>query len=276
VISRSLEGRVAVITGATSGIGEATARLFVQEGARVVLAGRNVRRGSALTAELGEHTMFLPVDVRNESSIGQLIDAAVERLGRVDCLFNNAGAPGSGTLDGVTESDFDDTMRLLLGSVVFGIKHAARVMRPAGGGCVINNSSVAANRVGQSGYLYAGAKAAVTHLTRIAAIELGTHNIRVNSISPGAIATPIFWGGSEVADRLDTAENERKQAKLVRNLSRATAFPRAGNVEDIAQAALFLATSGTFITGHDLVVDGGRSWIFHERAPSTDEPRSDG
>lgn len=242
----------------------------------MVLAGRSVDRGSALTAELGERTIFLPVDVRTEASIAQLIDATVERLGRVDCLFNNAGAPGRGTLDTVSESDFDDTMRLLLGSVVFGTKHAARVMRSAGGGCVINNSSVAANRVGQSGYLYAGAKAAVTHLTRLAAIELGSHNIRVNSISPGAIATPIFWGGSEVADHLDSAENERKHAKLVRNLSRATALPRAGHVEDIAYAALFLATSGSFITGHDLVVDGGRSWIFHERAPSPGEPRSDG
>jgi NAD(P)-dependent dehydrogenase (short-subunit alcohol dehydrogenase family) len=261
-----LDGRVAAITGATSGIGEATARLFSREGATVIVAGRNRDKGETLAAELGGRSLFFATDVRREESVAALVEAAAARFGRLDCLFNNAGAPGRGTLEAVTESDFDETMRLLVGSVVFGIKHAARVMRSTGGGCILNNSSIAAFRVGQGGYLYSAAKAAVTHLTREAAVELGPHRIRVNTISPGAIATPIFWGGSEVAARLDDAENERKQAKLERNLARATPLPRSGFPDDIAHAALFLASDdGSFVNGHDFVVDGGRAWMAEER-----------
>jgi NAD(P)-dependent dehydrogenase (short-subunit alcohol dehydrogenase family) len=158
-------------------------------------------------------------------------------------------------------------MRLLLGSVVFGIKHAAPVMRASGGGCIINNSSIAAHRTGQGGPLYSAAKAAVSHLTHLTAVELGPSNIRVNSISPGAIATPIFWGGSDVADALPAEENDRKRSKLERSLAGATPTPRAGLPDDIASAAVYLASDeSAFINGHDLVVDGGRIWAYHERA----------
>src|SRR5690606_9564961 len=136
-----LEGKVAIITGATSGIGEATAKRFIAEGASVVLAGRTVDKGEELARELGGRAMFQRADVTREADIAALVDAAVARFGRVACLFNNAGGPDRGTLEGVTEEDFDYTMKLLTGSVVFGIKHAARVMKPQGGGCIINNSS---------------------------------------------------------------------------------------------------------------------------------------
>jgi NAD(P)-dependent dehydrogenase (short-subunit alcohol dehydrogenase family) len=166
----------------------------------------------------------------------------------------------------VTEAEFDAVMRLLVGSVVFGMKHAARVMRPAGGS-VINNSSIAAHRFGQGSFLYSAAKAAVTHATHVAAIEFGPSNIRVNAISPGAIATPIFWGGSQVANRLTDEDNRRKQEKLERNLAHATPLPRSGLVDDIASAAVYLASDeASFVNGHDLVVDGGRVWAFHEPA----------
>ncbi len=218
-MTRRLEGKVAVITGGTSGIGEATARRFVQEGARVVFAGRSEDKGAALARELGERAVFQRADVLREADIAALVDAAVSRFGRLDCLFNNAGAPTPGTLDSVTEADFDFAMRLLVGSVVFGIKHAARVMKPQKSGSIINNSSIAAHRTGQGKYLYSPAKAAVSHLTRVAGVELGPYGIRVNAISPGAIATPIFWGGSERANTLSAEENQRKQAKLERNLA---------------------------------------------------------
>lgn len=262
-----LEGKVAIITGATSGIGEATARRFAEEGAILVLAGRTVEKGEALAKELGGQAMFQRTDVMTEEDIAALVDAAVGQFGRLDCLFNNAGAGDRSTLDSVTEEAFASTMRLLAGSVMFGIKHAARVMKPQGSGCIINNSSIAAHRLGQGGYLYSAAKAAVSHTTRLAGVELGAHGIRVNSISPGAVATPIFWGGSARANTLSEEENRSKLAKLEKNLAKATPLPRAGLAVDIANAALFLASDeGSFVNCHDLVVDGGRISTFNEKS----------
>jgi NAD(P)-dependent dehydrogenase (short-subunit alcohol dehydrogenase family) len=264
-----LDGKVAVITGATSGIGEATAHLFAAEGAALVVAGRNVEKGEALARELGTNVVFQRADVMYEADISVLIGTAVARFGRLDCLFNNAGAIDRSTLDNVTEEDFAHTMKLLLGAVVFGIKHAAPLMKAQRSGSIINNSSIAAHRTGQGGYLYSAAKAAVSHVTRIAGVELGPHGVRVNAISPGAIATPIFWGGSARARTLSADENQRKQAKLEANLARATPLPRAGFAPDIAQAALFLASDeGSFVNCHDLVVDGGRVSLFLERLPN--------
>lgn len=260
-----LTGKVAVITGATSGIGAATARLFAREGAKVVLSGRAKDQGQALAGELGEQAVFLRADVTSEAEIAALLDGAVHRFGRVDCLFNNAGAPVAGSLDAITEEQLDHGMRLLVGSVLFGIKHGARVMRPGGGGSIINNSSIAAHRHGQGGILYSAAKAAVSQITKLAGAQLGPAGIRVNAISPGAIATPIFWGGSAAARELDAEDNARKQAKLERNLAMATPLTRSGTSDDIAHAALFLASDeGSFVNAHDLVVDGGRISMFHE------------
>jgi NAD(P)-dependent dehydrogenase (short-subunit alcohol dehydrogenase family) len=260
-----LDGKVAVITGATSGIGEATARKFVAEGARVVIAGRSEERGNALAAELGPQAYFQRADVMHEAQIAALIDAAVNQFGRLDCLFNNAGASTPGEIDTLTEEQFDYGMKLLVGSVMFGIKHAARVMTSRGGS-IINNSSVAAHRLGQGGMLYSAAKAAVSHTTRVAGAKLGPLGIRVNSISPGAIATPIFWGGSAKAQTMSAEDNARKLAKLAGKLARATPLPRSGVASDIAYAAVFLASDeGSFVNAHDLVVDGGRIAQFFEQ-----------
>jgi NAD(P)-dependent dehydrogenase (short-subunit alcohol dehydrogenase family) len=169
-------------------------------------------------------------------------------------------------VESVTGEEFDRVMRLLVGSAVFGMKHAARVMKSSGGGSIINNASIAAHRINQGGYLYSGAKAAVSHLTRLAGVELGPWNIRVNAISPGAIATPIFWGGSARAQSLSDSENAQKMAKLQSNLASATPTPRSGLADDIAYAALFLASDeGSYINCHDLVVDGGRVAMFNEK-----------
>lgn len=262
-----LQDKVVIITGATSGIGEATARRFAAEGARLVLAGRSVDKGEALARELGGETIFQRTDVMHEADIAALVDKAVERFGRLDCLFNNAGAGERSSVESVTEEQFAEVMRLLVGSVVFGMKHAARVMKPQGGGSIINNSSIAAHRINQGGYLYSGAKAAVSHLTRLAGAELGPHGIRVNAISPGAIATPIFWGGSARANTLSDEENRQKFEKLQRNLAHATPTPRAGLADDIANAAVFLASDEAgYVNCHDLVVDGGRIAMFNEKA----------
>jgi NAD(P)-dependent dehydrogenase (short-subunit alcohol dehydrogenase family) len=180
-------------------------------------------------------------------------------------LFNNAGAPTPGSLSDVTLEQIESSMRLLVGSVLIGIKHAARVMDGRGGN-IINNSSIAAIRSSQGGYLYSIAKAAVTHATRLAAVQLGDKGIRVNSISPGAIATPIYWGGSAADVNISRAESERKQRKLEDSLIRASPLGLSGLGRDIAEAAAFLASDGArFITGHDLVVDGGRIWAYNEK-----------
>ena len=262
-----LEGKTVIITGATRGIGEVTARRFAEEGARLLIAGRTVAKGESLARELGERVVFEPADVTREADIARIVDSAVKRFGRLDCMFNNAGAATPCKLENVTEEAVRDGLQLLVGSVIFGMKHAARVMKDHGGGSIINNASIAAHRAGQGDLVYSAAKAAVSQLTHLAGVELGAYNIRVNAISPGAIATPIFWGGSARASQLSDEDNRRKQAKLEQNLARATPLPRSGQSIDIANAALFLASDeGSFVNSHDLVVDGGRIWQFHERA----------
>jgi len=264
-MSGRLTGKTAVITGGTSGIGEATAEIFVAEGAKVIIAGRSESKGKAVADRLGENAIYQRTDVMKEEDIQELIDLAVERLGRLDCLFSNAGGPDRGMLETLTKEDFNYSLDLLLGSVVFGIKHAARVMKEQKSGSIINNSSIAAIRTNQGGYLYSAAKAAITHVTRVAGVQLGPFGIRVNCISPGAIATPIFWGGSQVANQLAKEENERKMEKLKRNLAKATPLPRSGLPQDIGYAALFLTSDeGSFINCQDIVVDGGRTALFHE------------
>ena len=264
----TLADKVAIITGATSGIGEATARLFAAEGAALVIAGRNVAKGEALARELGDRAVFQAADITREDDIAALVATASARFGRLDCMFNNAGGPTPGVLETVTAQQVDYAMTLLFSSTLFGIKHAAAAMKGTGGGSIINNASIAAHRLSQGEMLYSCAKAAVSHLTRLMGVQLGPQGIRVNSISPGAIATPIFWGGAGTS----TDEvNAKRLAKLQKNLALATPTPRSGLADDIAQAALFLASdAGSFVNCHDLVVDGGRIWQFNER------PREEG
>ncbi|HEY8572267.1 SDR family NAD(P)-dependent oxidoreductase [Phenylobacterium sp.] len=253
-----LDGKVALITGGTSGIGEATVELFVAEGAKVMIAGRNADKGRQMVEALGRAASFVACDVTQEPQIKAAIDATVEAFGRLDCLFNNAGGPTRGDAMTVTPADFSYAMDLLLGSVVFGIRHAAPIMQAQGRGAIINNSSVAALRGHMGGYLYSIAKAGVKRATEMAGMELGQYGVTVNCISPGAIATPIFFGGSKAASGLDPAHADAKLQKLTRNLAKATPLQRSGLPVDIARAALFLASDeGAYINCHDLVVDGG-------------------
>ncbi|MCP5431636.1 MAG: glucose 1-dehydrogenase [Alphaproteobacteria bacterium] len=249
-----LNGKVAVITGATSGIGEETARLFAAEGARVVMAGRTRAKGEALARELGGEALFVPCDVEKEADIEALIDTARKRFDRIDCLFNNAGAPSEdGGIEQLTAAGFDACYANLVRSVFLGMKYVAPVMRAQKSGSIINTASVAGHLTGLSAHLYTSAKAAVIMLTKTIAIELGMDNVRVNAISPGGIVTPIFL---EEGDR--HAASKAQMDVILAGLSQAQPIPRAGLPRDIANAALFLASDDSlFVNAHDLVVDGG-------------------
>src|ERR1700753_1765856 len=263
-----LDGKVAVITGATSGIGLRTAEIFVAEGAKVVIAGRRAPEGEALAKKLGPACLFRRTDVTIEDEMRQLIALAVDKFGRLDCLFNNAGGPAqTGGIEGLEVERFDAAMATLLRSVMLGMKHAAPVMRRQGSGSIINNGSIAGRLAGfSSSMVYGAAKAAVIHFTKCVAMELGESGIRVNSISPGAIATGIF--GKALGLTTDAAE---KTPAVMRDVYKtAQPIPRAGLPEDIAHAAVFLASDeSSLIYGHDLVIDGaitgGRNWTAQQQ-----------
>ncbi len=264
-MTKRLENKVALITGGTSGIGAETARLFINEGAKVVISGRSEEKGELLSKELGDNSKYLLSDVTKEKDIENSVTETINEFGKLDILFNNAGGPVGAGIEKVTQKDIDYGVHLLLSSVILGTKFAIEPMRKSGSGCIINNSSIAGLRYRQGDPLYAALKAAVTHYTRMSGVELGPDNIRVNSISPGAIATPIFWGGSQRANTLSKEENEKKLEKLKGNLAKAVPLNRSGLAIDIAEAALYLASeAGSFISCQDIVVDGGRTAMFNE------------
>ena len=253
-----LAGKVAVITGGTSGIGEATVELFVAEGATVLFTGRNADAGAAIAQRLGDRAVFRQGDMAQEEEVAAAISDAIARWDRLDCLFNNAGAGSPGAVETVTQADFRTAFDLLVGSVLWGMKHAAPQMKRQGGGAIINNASVAALRTNYGGLLYSGAKAAVRQMTEVAGIELAPWHVRVNSIAPGGIATPIFFGGSARAAGMEEAHVAASMTKLNRGLAAATPLQQAGEAKDIAHGALYLASDeGRFVTCHDLVIDAG-------------------
>jgi NAD(P)-dependent dehydrogenase (short-subunit alcohol dehydrogenase family) len=254
-MGKRLEDKVAVITGGTSGIGERTAEIFVEQGASVVIAGRSSEKGDALSHRLGEHAIFARTDVTRESDVENMINLSVKRFGRIDCLFNNAGAPGPiGAIEEIALADVNAAMSLLFGAVFLGMKYVAPIMKEQGGGCIINNASIAGIRVGFGPTIYSAAKAAVIQLTKCAAMELAPFGVRVNSISPGGIATPII--GKALG--LETNDADRSVDALISYLKERLPLQRSGLPDDIAYGALYLASEeGSFVTGHDLVIDSG-------------------
>jgi NAD(P)-dependent dehydrogenase (short-subunit alcohol dehydrogenase family) len=251
-----LEGKVAIITGATSGIGARTAELFVEEGAKVVFTGRRKAEGEALAAKLGKSSRFVQADATLEDDWKRVIAATTDTFGKLDALFNNAGGPApTGSIASVPVDGFDKAMALLVRSVMLGMKHAAPIMMKQRSGSIINNGSIAGHLAGYStSMIYGAAKAAVNHLTRCVAMELGEHNVRVNSVSPGAIATGIL----AKALGADTAKADQLASKIEVFYAKAQPIPRAGMPDDIAQCVAWLASDrATFVNGTDIVVDGG-------------------
>lgn len=255
----SLAGKVAVITGATSGLGAAAAEVFAAHGAQVLISGRRADRGEALAARLGPSVAFRRADVAEESQVRELIDDAVTRFGRLDVLVNNAGTPGTlGSLDELDLDAFAHTLRVQVLGMAAGIKYAARPLADQGSGSIINVASVGGHIAGWTPIDYSVAKAAVLQLTRCAAVELGEYGVRVNSISPGPIPTGIQLKTTG-ADP-DEAEGS---APALRSLF-ATALrgwqpmARVGEPDDVAAALLWLAgDASSFVNGQDLAIDGG-------------------
>ena len=246
-----MDGKVAVVTGGASGIGEATVRLFIEEGAKVVIADMQQERGEALASELGNTATFVQVEVRQEEQVKSAIDTAVEDWGRLDCIFNNAGFGGVlGPVEDIPVEEFDMSFDVLVRGVFLGMKHAIPFMKKQGSGSIINTGSIAAVTAGRGPLIYSVCKAAVVQLSKVTAMSLGANSIRVNAICPGYIATPL---STNTVGRPDEKIEER-----IEGMEYQQPIPRVGRPEDIANMALYLARDrSSFITGQAIVVDGG-------------------
>jgi NAD(P)-dependent dehydrogenase (short-subunit alcohol dehydrogenase family) len=253
----ALDGKVAIVTGGTSGIGERIVELFVEEGAGVVVAARREQEGAALEDRLG--VRFIRTDVASEADVKAMVDHAMKSFGRVDCLVNNAGIPSP--MVSISEIDvptIDRLMAVNVRGVLLGIKHVAPVMIAQMAGSIVSISSMAGLRGGVSGHIYSATKGAVLALTRSAGAELGEEGIRVNSISPGAIVTGIFAKNAGV----EGAKADKLSDMLKVGFAALQPIPRAGLPDDIARAAVYLASDGSsFVNGQDIVVDGGHSSV---------------
>lgn len=238
-----LKDKVAIVTGGASGIGEATVRLFVQEGAKVTIADMNEEKGEALAKELGDSTIFVKTNVTNESEVENMVNKTVETFGKLDILFNNAGIGDLHPTDELSFEHWQRTISVNLDGVFLVAKHAIRVMKKNGSGSIVNTASILGHVGDAQVASYAASKGAVANLTRALAVEFAQDNIRVNAVCPGYVITPLI-------DQLD----EEAREYLV------TQHPigRLGKPEEIAKAVLFLASDdASFVTGANLLVDGG-------------------
>jgi len=248
------EDRVALITGGASGLGEATARLLVDEGGRVVIADYGEDRGRAVTESLGDAAVFARCDVTDEAEVAAAFDLGVHTFGRMDGTFANAGIVGVvGPIADTPMDDFDRTMAVLSRGVYCTTKHAARTMTAAGnGGSIVMTASVAGVQGGLGPHVYAMAKAGVIGLARSAASELQNDRIRVNAVAPGGIPTAMTAHAS-------TGDPDSVEA-VAERMAQASPLGRSSSADDIAQAVLFFfSEAGSWITGQTLVVDGGQT-----------------
>ncbi|KAL2611875.1 hypothetical protein R1flu_023567 [Riccia fluitans] len=248
-----LQGRVAVVTGGASGIGKATVKTFVEHGARVIIADIQDALGESLAHELGGPGVarYIHCNVSQEGHVAAAVDLSVNAFGGLDIMYNNAGVSGvHGAIDEILVENLDQQYGVLLRGVFLGMKHAARVMKPALKGSIITTSSVAGHIGGMGSHTYTTLKHALTGLTRSVATELRDYQIRVNNISPGAVDTPI-WSKppfTPSSNLLNLPFFQSSKEGVARMVSRP---------ESIANAALFLASDeSSYVSGHCLVVDG--------------------
>lgn len=254
-MSGRLEGKVAIVTGGVSGMGKATVELFLKEGAKVVAADLTDHLGKEMARNLGDDFAYIRTDVASEADVKNLVDQTVRKFGRLDCMFNNAGYVGvRGENFQIDMDEFDRTVGVLVKGVFLGYKYAVPVMMEQKTGSIISTASVAGLQAGFGPQAYSACKAAVVHLARTAALELGPHNIRSNAICPGGIATSIFGSamglGSQVADKFGEFIKPR--------LANLQPIAKPGLPQHIAETALYLASDASeFVSGQAIAVDGG-------------------
>jgi NAD(P)-dependent dehydrogenase (short-subunit alcohol dehydrogenase family) len=244
------DGKVALITGGGVGIGRATALAFAREGAQVVIGNRNIESGAEVVAAIqdaGGKASFLRTDVSSEDDVKALVEHAVETYGRLDVAFNNAGVEGQGgSTAEETEENYHYVMDINVKGVWLAMKYQIPQMLKAGGGSIVNNSSVA-GLVGVPGAgIYAASKHAVMGLTKCAALDYAAHGVRVNAVAPAVIATSM---ADRIFDRLGLSKEV---------LAAMHPIGRTGEVDDVANAVLYLCSDkASFVTGTSLCVDGG-------------------
>ena len=252
-----LENKVALITGGTSGIGRRVVERFAEEGAKVAFTGRRVELGRQVAKSCG--SLFMEADAGSKTDAKRAVENTIEEFGHLDILMNNAGAPARpAKFEDLSLESFDFTMGVHVRGALAHSQYAVRHMRLRKSGAIINVGSIAGHRAGYTGsMLYAIAKAAVIHMTRCAAMELGEEGIRVNCISPGIIATGIF--AKAMGMETEMAETMVDRVKPV--IAAMQAVPRAGATDDIANAAVYLGSEeSNFVNGEDIVIDGGLIW----------------
>ncbi len=240
-----LANKVAIITGGARGMGAQTSRLFVEEGATVVIADLLENEGQALAAELGDKASFRRLDVSNEEGWQQLVHETVERHGRIDVLVNNAAVLVFGAIEELTQAQFERALSINLTGTFLGVRSVAPIMREQRAGSIVNISSVDGLRGVNALAAYVSSKWGVRGLTKVAALELGPHGVRVNSVHPGGVDTvmsnPTGVSRDELAPQYRTVPQQR-----------------IGAPEEIARATLFLASDeASYCNGSELSVDGG-------------------
>ncbi len=258
-ISKKLEGKIAVITGGNSGIGLATAHLFVQEGAYVFIVGRRQSELDAAVKQIGKNIFGIQCDVSNLEDLDRLYDIVKQQKGRVDILFANAGIVESTSLESISEDHFDKIFNVNVKGLLFTVQKALPLFQDGsssngGGGSIILTGSIAGSKGYEGISVYSATKAAVRSFARSWTVELKQRKIRVNVVSPGPIDTPILSAGIKLSEE----QIEQFKASIVNVLP----LGRMGNPDEVAKAVLFLASDdSSYVSGIELFVDGGMAQI---------------
>jgi len=245
--NNSLEGKVVLVTGGTSGIGKATAIQFARAGAKVVLSGRREKEGKEIVRQiekLGGEAAFVRGDIGKDDDVKKMVDFTIDKFGGLDIAFNNAGVEWKAPLDQATEAEYRRVFDTNVWGVLNSMRHEIPVMLKNGGGAIVNNSSIAGHVGFPEVSIYIASKHAVEGLTKSVALEFAKQNIRINSVAPGPIATEMWdrFAGDAMRDQITSI----------------VPVGRVGAAEHIAAAVLYLASDAVkFTTGTSLVVDGG-------------------